>query len=82
MISPIPFSLFQINPLSLQRVAKDIGTKNIGIMENPFKFGTVVDSPYFTERIDISFQPTVQTDLLIEDALGLVEKVSDADSDI
>ena len=157
----------------MQRVAKNIGTKNIGIMENPFKFGTVVDSPYFTDRIeelalvrqalnsrnhlvvisprrfgktslvrkavtessrpfiflnmqqvtsvedfaamilkgvfrihplerikhlfnhfrviptissnpmtdsiDISFQPTVQTDLLIEDALGLVEKVSDAD---
>lgn len=36
----------------MQRIAKIIGTKNIGIMENPFKFGTVVDSPYFTDRVE------------------------------
>ena len=36
----------------MQRIAKIIGTKNIGIMENPFKFGTVVDSPYFTDGVE------------------------------
>lgn len=173
VISSLIISIFQRNELSLQRIAKIIGTKKIGIMENPFKFGTVVDSPYFTDRveelsivkqtlnshnhlvvisprrfgktslvrkavvesskpyifinmqqvtnmedfaamllkgvfrihpierirhlftnfrvvptissnpitnsIEVSFQPTFKTDLLIEDALGLVEKVGDAD---
>ena len=53
VISSLLISIFQRNELSLQRIAKIIGTKKIGIVENPFKFGTVVDSPYFTNRMDI-----------------------------
>ena len=33
-------------------VAKNIATKNIAMIKtNPFKFGSVVDEPYFTNRV-------------------------------
>lgn len=31
-------------------IAKNLGTKIFGTMENPFKFGTMVDGEYFTDR--------------------------------
>ena len=34
-------------------VAKDLATKNIAMIKsNPFKFGSIVDEPYFTNRVN------------------------------